>query len=119
MRKRFVYDGAGNATEITEDGYAVMHYIQTEITPYRSMIDGTVIDSRSKHNEHLRKHGYRVVENSEVSQEKLANYKHELPDVSPQKRKELIRAQVDAMPHEEFKKALKRDIDRVKWESNN
>lgn len=118
MRRRFVYDGFGNAVELTGDGHARMHFIQPEITPYKSMIDGSVIDSRSKHEEHLRRHGYRVVEPSEVTPDRINEYATRQPDVSPEKRKELIRAQIDAMPHEKFRAAIKRDIDRVKWNSN-
>lgn len=118
MKRRFVYDGFGNAVEITHDGYARMHFIQPEITPYRSMLDGTVIDSRSKHNEHLKKNGYRVVEPSEVTPDRIHDYQTRQPDVSPEKRKELIRAQIDAMPHEQFRAAIQRDINRVKWNSN-
>jgi len=38
-------------------------------------------------------------------------------DYSAESRKELIRAQVDAMSHADFKRALQRDIERVKWNS--
>lgn len=31
--------------------------VMPDIAPYRSMIDGTVINSRSRHREHLRDHG--------------------------------------------------------------
>lgn len=31
--------------------------VMPDIQPYRSMVDGTVINSRSRHREHLRAHG--------------------------------------------------------------
>lgn len=33
------------------------HYVQGDIQPYRSMVDGSLITSRSHHREHLRQHG--------------------------------------------------------------
>lgn len=32
-------------------------YVMSDLQPYRSMIDGTMIESRSKHREHLKDHG--------------------------------------------------------------
>ena len=32
-------------------------HIMKDISPYRSMIDGSIISSRSRHREHLRDHG--------------------------------------------------------------
>ena len=88
--------------------------IQGDIQPYQSMIDGTLITSRSKHREHLKVHG--CVEVGNDTKDMLKSYDN-VPDVSPQKRRELIRAQFDAMSHAEFKRAVKRDIDRIKWNS--
>lgn len=83
-----------------------------DIQPYKSMITGEMITSRSKHREHLRQHGCIEIGN-EV---KNLEY-HGIPDAAPQQRRELIRAQFDAMSHAEFKRAIKRDVDRVKWNS--
>lgn len=33
------------------------HYVMGDIQPYRSMVDGSLISSRSHHREHLRQHG--------------------------------------------------------------
>ena len=33
------------------------HFIMGDIKPYRSMIDGSIITSRSKHRAHLKSHG--------------------------------------------------------------
>lgn len=117
MRRRYVYDKAGNAIEVT-DGRVTVHHIIGEIDPYRSTVDGSVIDSRTKHREHLKRHGMREIDPSEVSNDRLRSYKG-LPDVAPQQRKEIIRAQIDAIPHDDFKKMLKRDIDNARWNSRN
>ncbi len=37
--------------------HAHEHLIQTDIEPYRSMITGEMITSRSHHREHLKQHG--------------------------------------------------------------
>lgn len=36
---------------------AEVHHVMGDIQPYRSMIDGRMITSRSQHREHLRQHG--------------------------------------------------------------
>jgi len=33
-----------------------IHYVMPDIQPYKSMVDGSVISSRSTHREHLRMH---------------------------------------------------------------
>lgn len=57
MRKRWVYvDGVayeGCAPESRVASFQVM----PDIKPYRSMIDGREITSRSRHREHLKDHG--------------------------------------------------------------
>ena len=82
-----------------------------DIEPYKSMADGSVITSRSKHREHLKAHG--CVE--------IGDQVHHLqikrPDFESPQRKELIRAQIDAMSHAEFKGAIRRFVERVKWNS--
>ena len=117
MRQRYIQDAeTGDLIPADEYVFRDRHYVQGEIQPYKSMIDGTMITSRSQHREHLRKHGCVEVGNDIHSM--FEHYKRNTSaDVSPQKRKELIRAQFDAMSHKEFKAAIKRDIDRVKWSS--
>ena len=87
--------------------------VMPDIKEYTSMIDGTRITSRSQHRAHLRAHGCVELGNDVP---KKIEYKG-IPDCAPQRRKELIRSQIDAMTHREFKAAIKRDVDRVKWES--
>jgi len=59
MRRRWVYDKNGRAIEVTQDWTPeprADHHIMPDIKPYRSMIDGREITSRSRHREHLRAH---------------------------------------------------------------
>ena len=82
-----------------------------DIKPYQSMITGEMITSRAQHREHLKLHG--CVEVGDQTH----HLKPRMPDFDSSGRKEMIRAQVDAMRHSEFKRALQRDIDNVKWNS--
>ena len=109
MRRRYIQiDGIlyEKGTEPRSEGVMIFGDIQ----PYQSMIDGSIITSRSQHREHLKAHGCIEIGNEPIKPRPL-------PDVSPQKRKELIAAQVNEMTYSEFKKALKRDADFVKWNS--
>ena len=60
MKKRFIQRPDGELVEVSNDytpePRADVHVLP-DIKPYRSMIDGTMITSRSKHREHLRMHG--------------------------------------------------------------
>lgn len=57
MRYRWIYI-AGEAHEVTEAAREVVTpIVMGDIQPYRSMIDGSIINSRSRHREHLRDHG--------------------------------------------------------------
>jgi hypothetical protein len=85
-----------------------------DISPYQSMITGEEITSRSKHREHLREHGCVEIGNDAL---KSMEYYQNIGDVAPQQRHELIKAQIDAMSHDQFRKAIKADVDRVKWNS--
>lgn len=115
MRRRFVQV----AGELVEYGNHMPERVAPDvlgdISPYQSMVTGEMITSRSKHREHLKAHGMVEVGNDSSLHRQYKG----IPDVAPQQRKELIRAQVDAMSHAEFKKAIKRDVDNVKWNSRN
>ena len=115
MRRSWVYiDGIAyeKGTEPRSEGPMVM----PDIKPYKSMKTGEMITSRSQHREHLKQHGLVELGNEPL---KYLNKPYEgIPDVNPQGRKELIRAQVNEMSHKDFKQAIKRDVDRVKWNSN-
>lgn len=117
VRKRYIYDKKGNAVEVSENYQPPTHYVLPDIGRFRSMVDGSVIEGRKQYEDHLRRHHMRIVDPSEVAPEKIAAYRKEY-DAAPEHRKELIRSQVDAMTHKEFKAALQRDIERIKWKSN-
>jgi len=62
VRRTWVYDDKGNATEVGE-ACAAEHktaMVMGDIQPYRSMVTGEMITSRSAHREHLKAH--RLVE---------------------------------------------------------
>lgn len=88
--------------------------IMPDIQPYISMADGTLVEGRAQHREMLKRNNCVEVGNEAL---KAMNYYDKLPDVAPQQRKEIIRAQFDAMTHRQFRAALKADADRVKWNS--
>lgn len=112
MKRTWVYiDGV--AYEKGEVTRVAGPMVQGDIAPYRSMIDGRMIESRSTHREHLRANGC-----TEVGNEPLASAPPRgIPDANPEGRKEMIRAQIDAMSQADFKRALHRDAQSVKWNS--
>ena len=78
MRERIIYgnDGLGpvaryvngELVEWREEAPSDRHdgirqHVMKDIQPYKSMIDGTWITSRSKHREHLKAHGVQEVGN--------------------------------------------------------
>ena len=54
-RRRWRYDQYGNATEIV-DRRNEYHFVRGEIAAFRSPIDGTLIDSRTKYEDHCARH---------------------------------------------------------------
>lgn len=84
-----------------------------DIQPYRSMITGEEITSRSKHREHLKEHGCFEVGNDSS----LWKSRKPLPDVDPQGRKELIKHQVSKLTDSEFRKMVHRDVQEARWNS--
>ena len=96
-------------TEPASDAPMVM----PDIAPYRSMIDGSLISSRSRHREHLKAHGYVEIGNDSS----LKQPPQPIPDCNPHGRKELIRQQINRMTHKEFKSALRREVEYIRWNS--
>ena len=87
--------------------------VMGDIQPYRSMIDGSLISSRSRHREHLRSHGCVEIGNDL----KVPSSVPPIPDCDPQGRKELIRSQVERFTHAQFRRALNAEIEHIKWNS--
>ena len=88
--------------------------VMPDIKPYRSMATGEIINSRSRHREHLKDHGYVEVGNDSSLQ---AKYKG-MPQTNPQQLREILRAQVNDMTHAQFKAAGRRDLERLRWQTN-
>ena len=112
MRRSWVYiDGV--AYEKGVDPIPARLQIVPDIAPYRSMITGELITSRAKHQEHLRKHGYTEVGNDS------SLYKAPRPiSTESAKRKELLVAQVNAMTNRQFDAARRKDLERLRWQTN-
>lgn len=70
-------------------------YVVADIQPYRSMIDGTMITSRSQHREHLKAHNCFEVGNE--TKYLKGKSEIEIPEESRQRRKELIIDQVNKL----------------------
>jgi hypothetical protein len=104
----------GKAYEKGVDPIPGLHHIMPEIEPYQSMVTGEWITSRAKHQEHLKKHGMVEVGNDSS----LTRPYKGMPDAAPQQRKELLIAQVNAMTNEQFKAAGRRDLERIRWQTN-
>ncbi len=123
VRSRTIYDSKGERIVEIVNGEVVYsrdelaervltHHVMPDIAPYRSMIDGSVIDSRAKHQEHLHRNGCQEIGND------TSYFKpRPTPDVDPQGRRELIALQIKGMGHDNFKRALSREIEHIKWNS--
>lgn len=111
MTKRSYVQIDGVLYEKGDHSVTARTQIVGDIQPYKSMITGEMITSRAKHEEHLRRHGYQEIGNDSS----LTKPKSGFPDAAPQRRKELLIAQVQAMTHEQFRAAGKRDLERLRW----
>lgn len=90
MKRRFVQIN-GELVEVTRD-YAPdpkASYVMGDIQPYKSMLTGETISSRSKHREHLREHGC-----IEVGNDSSLNRLQKPPIQSPPGLKEMIAGHV-------------------------
>lgn len=100
-RRRYIYDSLHDKmVEVTEDNSKSRKnqgpQIMPDIAPYKSMIDGRIITSRSRHREHLKDHGC-----IEVGNEVEYLVKNRIkPEAPPGLREELIKA---AYKHGVFK----------------
>ena len=114
MRRTWVYIDGVAYEKGTEPSVRVAPDVMPDIQPYKSMLTGELITSRSRHREHLRERGYVEVGNDSS----LTRPRTAFPDAAPEKRRELLRAQVNEMTHEQWKAAGKRDLDRLRWQTN-
>ena len=83
--------------------------IMPDIQPYQSMIDGSIISSRSQHRRHLKDHNCIEIGNE---------VKH-LVDRKPnpqldRSRHEMIRENINNMSHKEFKAMIRQTIKQIR-----
>lgn len=99
MRKTYVYVDGKLVEKGSDEHLDKLYgpYVMPDIQPYKSMIDGSMIASRSRHREHLQQHGCIEVGN-ESMETKLAPPKDT--------RKEVMRSQLANMTHKDAQKIL-------------
>jgi len=106
-RRSWVYIN-GEAIEKGEyDAEPAAHYVMNDIQPYQSMIDGSMITSRSRHREHLQAHGC-----IEVGNEKMQN---RAPAPVESQRRDILRQQVGNMTHKEANRILSKLRDDARF----
>jgi len=106
-RRSWVYIN-GEAIEKGEyDAEPAAHYVMNDIQPYQSMIDGSMITSRSRHREHLQAHGC-----IEVGNEKMEN---RAPPPVQSQRRDILRQQVGNMTHKEANRILSKLRDDARF----
>jgi hypothetical protein len=64
MKRTYVYID-GEFVERKKDEKGRYHYVMPDITPYRSMIDGKMVTSRSEHRRHLKANNCEEVGNDD------------------------------------------------------
>jgi tRNA U34 5-carboxymethylaminomethyl modifying enzyme MnmG/GidA len=107
MKRTYVYvDGEFVERKRGKDGR--YHYIIPDIQPYKSMIDGRMITSRSEHRLHLKANNCIEVGNEDPAQ----HVKREQPKNT---RLEVLRHQIANMTHAQANKLLERLRDEVRF----
>jgi hypothetical protein len=66
MKRTYVYVD-GEFVERKKDSKGRYHYVMPDIVPYKSMIDGRMVTSRSEHRRHLKANGCEEVGNEDPS----------------------------------------------------
>lgn len=80
--------------------------IVPDIAPYRSMVDGSMIEGRSQHRDHLRAHGCIEVGNETMTSK---------PTMQTDSRKDVLRAQLANMTHSQANKVLARMREEIRF----
>jgi hypothetical protein len=105
MRRRFVYRGGAVVAEFEGDTLvraAPEYYEPTkvdgtffvpDIQPYQSMVDGSMIGSRSQHREHLRQHS--LIEIGNEQKHLMKDRQVQIDRKSAERRKQTIAAVLD------------------------
>ena len=86
-------------------------FIQGPVKPFISMLDGKEVTSLAKYRADIKARGYIEVGNE------IDHLMKPRPAPEDTSRKELIAAQIRELGYHGVKKALKRDIDFIRWNS--
>ena len=99
MRKTYVYVDGKLVEKGSDEHLDKLYgpYVMPDISPYKSMIDGSMITSRSIHRDHLKQHNC-----IEVGNEKMETTRPVVKD----NRREVLRQQLGNMTHKEAQKIL-------------
>jgi hypothetical protein len=107
MKRTYVYID-GEFVEKKRDESGRLHYIMPDIQPYKSMIDGRMITSRSEHRAHLKANNCIEVGNEDPTK----HVKRETPKNS---RVDVLRHQLASLTHAQANKILARLRDEVRF----
>ena len=105
-RKTYVYRNGELVEKYPQTQLSDAPMVMPDIQPYQSMIDGSMITSRSKHREHLRDNNCIEIGN-ESMETKLAP--------APDNRREVLQAQLANMTHSEANKILNKLRDDARF----
>ena len=92
------YRAVGNSWVETTKQISTAPMIMTDIQPYKSMIDGSMITSRSHHRNHLKDHNCIEVGNEKMESKPPAPVKS--------KTREILHAQLDNMTNNQANKIM-------------
>jgi len=106
MRKQYVQINGELVEKIDYYTDPLAPIVMPDIQPYQSMADGSMITSRSQHREHLRAHNCIEIGN-ESMETKVA------PPTD--NRREILRAQLDNMTHDQANKMLAKARDDLRF----
>lgn len=98
MKRTYVYKD-GKMVEKIKSKSVHMHYVQNDIKPYKSMVDGSIISSRSQHRRHLKQHNCIEVGNESMESR---------PRLVKNSRREVLREQLANMTHKQANQILER-----------
>jgi hypothetical protein len=84
--------------------------VMSDIAPYRSMVDGSMIEGRRQHRDHLRQHNC-----IEVGNEKMESKPAPIVDT----RRDVLRAQLANMTHSQANKILDKIREEARFTRRN
>jgi hypothetical protein len=109
MKRRYIQDENGDFVEVKKDEKGVYHYVMPDIQPYKSMIDGRMITSRSEHRRHLKANGC-----IEVGNENPLKHAPK-PAQAKTSRVDVLRHQLASMTHKDANRLLSRLRDEIRF----